>query len=426
MPSATTKAGGQLNIPATAPVLTEKLDLGHQPKGTQPSIAPVLTEKLDQGHRPKGTQPAKETLPVYETLPASEPTAGAEGKAKSFAGLFSSNRKLSDGNKLTKFAVEPETLELGVDDLIDVRTKLGYCLVGYIAGKFLGLQAIRTLSKSWGSLFQLHDSGWLIFRFPQDDDRQRVLAGGPYFVYGRPLILKAMPDCFEFKEDSISLTPVWATLPSFPLECWNANALGKIGSKLGTPIAMDSLTLKMERVSYAPGCLRIHTKILHEVQPVWPFRGVLPRHPTTHCRHSNAYCPATTSVLPELKKNQPTEWTVVKRKPKKQQQTGKGHLAGKGVQGQSAPLADKVAKERSVQLAGKQTQNQPGSSKSQQNAIAPAQKAGLRTQSSIDSSGSSDETDSQTSTQHLMPGTLSADFAKTKLTSPGQYLPPST
>ncbi|KAL0315114.1 UNVERIFIED_CONTAM: hypothetical protein Scaly_2890200 [Sesamum calycinum] len=161
------KAGGMMNMPA---------------------IAPVLTEKLDQGHRPKGTQPTKETLPIYETLPATEATAGAEGKAQSFAGLFSSNWKLSDENKLTKFA---------------------------------------------------------------DDDRQRVLAGGPYFVYGRPLILKAMLDCFEFKEQSISLTPVWATLPSLPLECWHPNALGKIGSKLDTPIAMHSLTLKMERVSYA-------------------------------------------------------------------------------------------------------------------------------------------------------------------------------
>ncbi|KAL2224682.1 UNVERIFIED_CONTAM: hypothetical protein Sindi_3098500 [Sesamum indicum] len=60
-----------------------------------------------------------------------------------------------------------------------------------------------------------------------------------------------MPDCFEFKEDDISLTLVWATLPSLPLECWHPNALGKIGSRIGTPIAMDSLTMNMERVSYA-------------------------------------------------------------------------------------------------------------------------------------------------------------------------------
>ncbi|KAL0423865.1 UNVERIFIED_CONTAM: hypothetical protein Sradi_0921300 [Sesamum radiatum] len=430
-------------VPDTAPfsakMSTNRTEVGNNDfqsflSGLESS--PLFAAKAKHGSRPKNVLPTKD-MPSATTTAG----AGAEGKAKSFAGLFSSNRKLSDENKLTKFAVEPETLELGVDDLIDVRTKLGYCLVSYIAGKFSGLQAIRTLSKTWGSLFQLHD------------DRQRVLAGGPYFVYGRPLILKAMPDCFKFKEDSISLTPVWATLPSLPLECWHANALGKIGSKLGTPIAMDSLTLKMERVSYARILVEVDASkpLVDQVDFMLP-NGVMRSQPVvyefmpkfcTKCNrfgHLQASCqgtqpptdgtampsaPATTDVLPETKKSQPTEWTVVKRKPQKQQQ------AGKGVQGQSGPLADKATKERSVhkvQSSGKQ--NQPGSSKPQQNAIAPAQKAGPRTQSSIDSSGSSDETDSQTSTQHLMPGTSSVDVAQTKPKSRqkigGEYLPPST
>ncbi|KAL0364404.1 UNVERIFIED_CONTAM: hypothetical protein Sangu_0538000 [Sesamum angustifolium] len=126
-----------------------------------------------------------------------------------------------------------------------------------------------------------------------------------------------MPHCFDFKEDSISLTPVWATLPSLPLECWNANALGKIGSKLGTPIAMDSHTLKMERVSYArilvevdaskplvdqvdfiPNGVMRSQPVVYEFIPKFctkcnrfgHLQALLPRHPTTHCRHSNAYC----------------------------------------------------------------------------------------------------------------------------------------
>ncbi|KAK4388126.1 hypothetical protein Sango_2419200 [Sesamum angolense] len=237
---ATTEAGGMVTKPIIALVLAKKSTKGAE-VGTTDLLesSPSFAEKLGQGQRSKGMLSAKETLPIKEIFLAKEATAGAEGMAKSFAGLFNSNRKLSDENRLTKFAVEQETLELGTNDLIDVRTKLGYCLVGYIADKFLGLQAIRALSKSWGLLFQLHDSGLLIFHFAQDDDRERVLAGGPYCVYSRPLLLKAMPDCFEFKEDGISLTPVWATLPSFPLECWHPNSLGKIGSRLGTLIAMD-------------------------------------------------------------------------------------------------------------------------------------------------------------------------------------------
>ncbi|KAK4383090.1 hypothetical protein Sango_2810200 [Sesamum angolense] len=132
----------------------------------------------------------------------------------------------------------------------DVRAKLGFCIVGYIAGKFPGMQAIRALSKTWGASFQQHYSGWLVFRFARDDDRQRILAGGPYFIYGRPLLLKPMPDCFEFKEDDISLTPVWATPPSLPLECWH-QCTREDRLSLGTPIAMDSLTMRMEQHSPA-------------------------------------------------------------------------------------------------------------------------------------------------------------------------------
>ncbi|KAL2238097.1 UNVERIFIED_CONTAM: hypothetical protein Sindi_1001400 [Sesamum indicum] len=205
--------------------------------------------------------------------PAIEPTTENTGKKTvSFAGLFSTNRKLTDEHKLTKFAVDDDPLTLGSDDLLDVRAKLGYCLVGYIAGKFPGLKAIRTLSHSWGATFQQHGSGWLIFRFAREEDRQRILAGGPYFVYGRPLLLKHMPDCFEFKEDDISLTPVWATLPSLPLECWHPNALGKIGSRIGNPIIMDSLTMKMERISYARIMVEVDAskKLIDEVEFVMP------------------------------------------------------------------------------------------------------------------------------------------------------------
>ncbi|KAK4416776.1 hypothetical protein Salat_2503100 [Sesamum alatum] len=258
----------------------------------------------------------------------------------SFAGLFSSNRKLSSKNKLTKFVIEEGPLTLQSNDLVDVHAKLGHCLVGYIAGKFSGLKAIRTLAQSWGASFHQHDSGWLVFRFARDEDRQRILAGGPYFVYGRPLLLKNMPDCFEFKDDDISVTPVWAIFPSLPLECWHQNALGKIGSRLGTPIAMDSLTMSMERVSYARILVKVDAskELVDQVEFVLP-NGVTRKHPVVYeftpkfclechrfghlkdsCKGSlppataAATNPTTTvqSVVP--KKVQDSDWTLVKRR----------------------------------------------------------------------------------------------------------------
>ncbi|KAL0394896.1 UNVERIFIED_CONTAM: hypothetical protein Slati_4455800 [Sesamum latifolium] len=160
-------------------------------------------------------------------LPSKGAISDTAGLLKtSFAGLFSGNLKLTIENKLTKFVVEDGILTLESNDLVDVRAKLGHCLVGYIVGKFSGLKAIKTLAQSWGASFHQHDSRWLVFIFARDDDKQCILAGGPYFVYGRLLLLKNMPNCFEFKEAYISVTPVWAILPSLPLKCWNLNVLG--------------------------------------------------------------------------------------------------------------------------------------------------------------------------------------------------------
>ncbi|KAK4422061.1 hypothetical protein Salat_2157000 [Sesamum alatum] len=73
----------------------------------------------------------------------------AEGTKKvSFAGPFSNNRKLTEDNKLTKFVVDNGALKLESNDLIDVKTKLGFCIIRYIAGKFPDLKAIHALAKS--------------------------------------------------------------------------------------------------------------------------------------------------------------------------------------------------------------------------------------------------------------------------------------
>ncbi|KAL0447893.1 UNVERIFIED_CONTAM: hypothetical protein Slati_1917200 [Sesamum latifolium] len=211
-------------------------------------------------------------------------------------------------------------------------------------GKFSGLQAIRALAKSWGASFQQHGSGWLMFKFARDEDRQRILAGSSYFVYGRPLLLKNIPDCFEFKEDDISLIPIWTILPSLPLKCWHPNALGKIGSKLGTPIAMDSLTMKMKRVSYARILVEVDASktLVDQVKFMLP-NGVIRKQLVVYeftpkfCIECNQFghmkdtcqghpptavaatTPAATVKPVAPKKVHPTEWTLVQRRHKAEQ-----------------------------------------------------------------------------------------------------------
>ena len=66
----------------------------------------------------------------------------------------------------------------------------------------------------------MHDSGWLVFNFDSEMDMLKVLNGGPYSVHGRLLILKIMPEFFDFDTSDMLRMPVWIRFPNLPLQCW--------------------------------------------------------------------------------------------------------------------------------------------------------------------------------------------------------------
>lgn len=156
--------------------------------------------------------------------------------------------------KLEAFESMEEEVVLEAHDIDDVQKAWGYCLIGYFGARFPDMQALLQLYDSWRVKFNyfVHPSGWLVFKFKNEADRDSVLKGGPYFVLGGPLLMKTIPTCFEFDDEEIKSVPVWIKLPGLPLECWNATALGKITSKVGTPLYMDKLThTKKNELTYA-------------------------------------------------------------------------------------------------------------------------------------------------------------------------------
>ncbi|KAH6835505.1 hypothetical protein C2S53_006376 [Perilla frutescens var. hirtella] len=149
-------------------------------------------------------------------------------------------------------AVEPteDDVILGSDELDSVHDCF---LLGYFGSRFPGKEALLHLCNSWNVQVRFHalPTGWIIFIFGNEFDSQRVLQSGPYFVEGRPLVMKSMPECFEFEDEMIKTVPVWIRLPSLPLDCWNGAALSKIASKVGTPLCSDVDTSTKEKVSFA-------------------------------------------------------------------------------------------------------------------------------------------------------------------------------
>ena len=179
--------------------------------------------------------------------------AGGAAQMASWVNLFKDNRNPSKGIMLEDKEVDGEVVMLDEEDVDTVEEAWGHCLVGLFAGRFPGMAAVHKLTEGWkvNCSQRRHRSGWIIFKFQSDEDRLKVLNGGPYFAYGSNLLLKILPSCFRFEGEDVASVPIWIQLPGLPLDCWNARALSKIVSKVGKPITTDNMTRTKERISFA-------------------------------------------------------------------------------------------------------------------------------------------------------------------------------
>ena len=192
-----------------------------------------------------------------------------------WVGLFKASKKqLVQGYALPKFADSSEMLIVDPLELDNVESVLGHCLVGYFAGKFPGKSALLKLCNSWKVPYTYipHSNGWLIFKFEDAESRDQVLRGGPYFVFGRPLLLKVMPSCFEFDKTLDLIMPLWVRFPGLPIDFWNPTLLGRIASRVGIPIASDRNTATKERLSYARALVEVDVSkdLVREVSMMMP------------------------------------------------------------------------------------------------------------------------------------------------------------
>ena len=213
--------------------------------------------------------------------------AGADGAVPKspWVNLFKDNRNPGKGIMLEDREVDGDIVMLDEEDVDVVEEAWGFCLVGLFAGKFPGMAAVHKLCEGWKVKCSQwrHRSGWIIFKFQSDEDRLKVLNGGPYFVYGSNLMLKILPSCFRFEGEDVSSVPIWIQLPGLPLDCWNARALSKIVSKVGKPITTDKMTLTKERLSFARVLVEVDvtSDIVSEVEIGLPT-GVVYHQPVIH------------------------------------------------------------------------------------------------------------------------------------------------
>nr|TKR98958.1 hypothetical protein D5086_0000197870 [Populus alba] len=207
-----------------------------------------------------GSAQSDPIVPMRGTSPSANPVReipnSPEPPFNPWRNLFVNNRNTVSCPRLIHYSAFTDTTGCNlVDDDIDTKCELWkLCLVGYIAGRNTGFKALQNLiENTWKckASLTIHESGWLIFKFVNEEDKLNVLSGGPYLVFGRPLILRAMPEYFDFSPSDMYTIPVWVKFPNLPLKCWSIKCLSKIASVLGKPVQSDMLTASMARLSYA-------------------------------------------------------------------------------------------------------------------------------------------------------------------------------
>ncbi|KAG5051936.1 hypothetical protein JHK87_004134 [Glycine soja] len=161
--------------------------------------------------------------------------------------LFKDNRSPSKGFGM-KFSPPPSDDEVLLEetDLQPLEEAWGHSLIGYVAGRFPGKKALWDCCQKWGVKFSYsaHESGWLVFKFESEDDLNQV-----------------MPAFFDFGNEELSKIPVWVKLRNLPLELWNPQALGKILSKIGSPIRSDHRTTSKGSISFARALVEVDASL---------------------------------------------------------------------------------------------------------------------------------------------------------------------
>lgn len=169
-------------------------------------------------------------------------------KKPSFSDLFKDQRRQSK-SFLVRLWKEGERYDVKEEEY----REMGACLIGFIMGRFPGMKEIEKVRSTWQvpHTFAMHESGWMLFRFNNEVDRDKVLEGGPYETFEDPWLIKPMPICFAFDDTCFSSIPTWIRFPGLPLHLWSEAILGKLMSQVGIPLSVDECTACMTRISFA-------------------------------------------------------------------------------------------------------------------------------------------------------------------------------
>nr|GME02352.1 uncharacterized protein LOC111395991 [Ipomoea batatas] len=146
------------------------------------------------------------------------------------------------------------------NELIVFKEPWPFALLGCFAGRFPGITAIQSLVDSWKvpCKWYTQPNDHVLFKFNTEEDRCKI-AKGEFYLYGKQLFLKSLPEHFHLENKDFSTLPIWVQFPSLPVEFWGATALSKIASCIGKPLWADDITKVSKKGGYARVLVEIDT-----------------------------------------------------------------------------------------------------------------------------------------------------------------------
>ena len=122
-----------------------------------------------------------------------------------------------------------------------VRGKIELWKETTLIGKFVGIwpkerdlvQWIKTVWNPKGHYdLQLESKGFFTIIFLDQEDKDRILEGGPYFFFLVGLYLTPWKERVNPKTKDSTVAPVWIHLFSLPSKYWDMDTLKDIGNTL--------------------------------------------------------------------------------------------------------------------------------------------------------------------------------------------------
>lgn len=103
----------------------------------------------------------------------------------------------------------------------------------------------------------LKDKGMFVFNFSSAEERDNVLALGPWYISNKLLIIQKWKEGLDVLTESCTKAPVWVKFHHVPLSYWTPKRLSYLTSGIGKPFFVDKITEKLELINFARICVEI-------------------------------------------------------------------------------------------------------------------------------------------------------------------------